>query len=254
MVAHSQDGYKNWLKKRSDKCAKDLDLCYGHVPIDHGICKNYNTSKGNIVAIFRQPEQRVLAGFHYGKFDAPKTQSATAYANAVAGCQVRMLLGMGTEFGCEGKRWLGDVTDKPDLTKWNSSIKKALRRLNEGVAFIGIVEQWALSVCLFHAMFGGNCHWREFQNTRIGDLRVVNKEGNHVAAIANSSSRCWSRVQCGYNISILGGWRDEIDAALYERAVAIFWSNVKLFNVSTTTCRDRICPAFSDEFDDTSLN
>ena len=35
-------------------------------------------------------------------------------------------------------------------------------------AFVGLTEEWDLSVCLFHRMFGGECHVREFLDVRPG--------------------------------------------------------------------------------------
>merc|ERR1719382_550591 len=70
---------------------------------------------------------------------------------------------------------------------------EAVRMLKEDFAFVGITEHWDLSVCLFHAMYGGPCTSHEFDTLRSShDLPPD-------ASIAD-----------------LNGWRDVYDGALYE--------------------------------------
>ena len=57
---------------------------------------------------------------------------------------------------------------KPDL-------EKALQRLQDGFKFVGLTEYWEASVCLFHAMFGGECDAMEFENTRPGPTTQQNR-------------------------------------------------------------------------------
>ena len=40
--------------------------------------------------------------------------------------------------------------------------QEAAKRVREGFAFVGITEEWDLSACLFHEMFGGDCHAWDF--------------------------------------------------------------------------------------------
>merc|ERR1740130_1700859 len=83
-------------------------------------------------------------------------------------------------------------------------VELALWRLSDGFAFVGLTEEWALSVCLFHAMFGGDCHEREFLNVRPGV-----KHADHE----------------NYDASVLEGWVDPYDGALYAHTAKTFWEN-----------------------------
>merc|ERR1719346_762493 len=57
---------------------------------------------------------------------------------------------------------------RPDVVP---DTRTALDRL-DGFKFVGLTEQWDLSICLFHAMFGGECLQNEFRNMRPSDNRT----------------------------------------------------------------------------------
>ena len=50
----------------------------------------------------------------------------------------------------------------------DEDVEEAKRRVREDLAFIGIVEHWDLSICLFHRMFGGAIDESELKNLRPG--------------------------------------------------------------------------------------
>ncbi|CAK9071057.1 unnamed protein product [Durusdinium trenchii] len=77
---------------------------------------------------------------------------------------------------------------------------QAVQRLREGFAFVGLTEEWDLSICLFHAMFGGPCHSSEFHNARPGQHA---KDADGL-----------------YDTSILQGYQDEIDGLVYAEDLA----------------------------------
>merc|ERR1711957_1013294 len=91
----------------------------------------------------------------------------------------------------------------------------ARKRIDTGFAFVGLTEEWDLSVCLFHHMFGGECRPREFINTRPGEER----EGDQ-----------------SYNISLLEGVTDPFDGPIYAHVQELFWANVKAYGVSHRGC------------------
>ena len=76
---------------------------------------------------------------------------AEQFANATSGCMARTLTGHGTclHSGPEAKPLLD----------------AALARLRD-LAFVGIVERWTESICLFHMQFGGKCCDVEFEHLR----------------------------------------------------------------------------------------
>merc|ERR1712217_985063 len=93
-----------------------------------------------------------------------------------------------------------------------ADVDEARRRLRR-YAFVGITEHWDLSICLLHAMFGGDCHPTEFENVR--DFSQNTKR---------------------YDTSILNGFVDRFDGALYDEAWAIFSENLRRYDISLASC------------------
>jgi len=191
-------------------CAKGMTLCgSGHLPMVKGSCNDWSEHNGQFVALFRQPEQRALSGFFHNRHDInDKTLDLLSYADKIAGCSVRMLNGE----HCGGSAGAGgEVTQ--------AMVSTAVHRLETGFAFVGLTDHWGTSVCLFHMMFGGPCHKREFLNVRPGD----------------------QHSDSNYEVKDLHGWKDVYDGALYERAYVIFWANVAKHNANKDTCQS-LCP------------
>jgi len=93
--------------------------------------------------------------------------------------------------------------------------EKAVLRLKEGFVFVGITEEWNLSICLLHAMFGGQCQASEFENDRPGE--------------GPSAERSLA--------SQLNGFSDKLDGQVYEAGLSIFHKNLKVHNVSLQSCQ-----------------
>ena len=89
----------------------------------------------------------------------------------------------------------------------------ALERLREGLAIVGLQEEWSLSICLFHAKFGGPCRKLEFLDTRPG-----------------------KNVASTYDTTILNGWVDEMDRPVYAEAINMFKADLEKFGVSHESC------------------
>ena len=98
---------------------------------------------------------------------------------------------------------------------------QALHRLRTGFIFIGITEQWDLSICLFHAKYGGKCNAYETLNTRPG--RYLDD--------AHPSY---------YDTDELNGFVDIFDRQLYMEALAIFERDVEQFGLSHEYCQ-KVC-------------
>merc|ERR1711982_201734 len=97
------------------------------------------TWKGHFVAFFREPKSRMVSAWEYfkhGRGDLLK------YANKSSHYMTKMLTGE------------------------HAHIALALDRLENGFKFIGLTEEWNLSICLFHAMLGGKCLDWEFSKSR----------------------------------------------------------------------------------------
>lgn len=48
-------------------------------------------------------------------------------------------------------------------------VELAKRRVRENFAFVGLVEAWDSTICLFHRQFGGAMHLNEYANLRPAD-------------------------------------------------------------------------------------
>merc|ERR1712216_899514 len=143
------------------ECKKGFSLCDGHWPIfsdatshtsgkERPECNNWAKSRGFFTAMFRQPEQRLLSGFRinhgqHTKLCGDCELSLDDYKKKYSGVQVKMMMGFPSRV-------------EVPKAKMRELTGLAISRLDEGFIFVGLTEKWNLSVCLFHAMFGGNCH------------------------------------------------------------------------------------------------
>jgi len=184
---------------------------------------DWNRFKGSFVGMFRQPESRMVSAFNHmanGEGDIMR------FSKYTQGTVTKMLSGYhGPQCSFEYKQYYLN-SDECTTAGCQKCVKSAadelplaLRRLQTGFAFVGLTEQFALSICLFHTMFGGQCLPAEFINMRKGvekrDPEVLKEE--------------------------LKGHEDIYDGAVYEEAVRIFWNNVEKYNVSTAKC-SQLCP------------
>jgi len=205
-----------FMEQHRGECAKGFSMCGGHAPIEtsSGTCNSWKKHAGSFVGMFRQPEQRLISGFHQSCHDVEgNDHTLTEYREMVAGCSVKML---------NGKECGADIKVDSDM------VETATRRVDEGFAFVGLTDEWALSVCLFHAMFGGDCHAREFKNVRPGV-----KHADHE----------------NYDASVLEGWVDPYDGALYAHTSKVFWANTAKYGVSAHSCTKRICRNAPEAFE-----
>merc|ERR1712070_1213448 len=160
--------------------------------------------RGHFVTMVRQPEQRLISEFYHAQRCVNYQHPLTTFVQTRANCMVKMLNG----WHCQ--TWMNPV--RVNVTV--EMVSTAIERLNYGFAFVGLTEEWALSVCLFHAMFGGDCHPREFVNTRLGLKRDVER----------------------YDTSALRGYRDEYDGAVYEHSVRLFRAALDVYGVNVDSC------------------
>jgi len=201
----------------ADRC-RGLNLLCGHHKLTYrrNSCNSWPRSRGHFIGMFRQPEQRTMSAWFDNKHSASnKSLSLPEFARAIRGCQVRML----TDASCSP---FGPPTQP-------SKVGEAIRTLDEGFAFVGLTEEWELSVCLFHAMFGGSCHSREFMNVRPSRRPTKKQKGQ-------------------YNLGALKGWKDDLDGPLYAHAVSIFRANLEKYQVGWESCRGAVCTGFPQAF------
>ena len=172
----------------------------------------YAEHKGHLVALFRQPEQRLLSQY----YDTNELFRAAPFISICAENRTPARIMEIDEFIGRWASWAtAQITGSIPPTK--EDIPLALKRLREGFAFVGLQEEWELSICLFHAKFGGPCRPVEFLDTRPSDQT------------SNTSSE--------YDTSVLNGWVDDIDGPIYAEAQSMFYEDLTRFGVSHETCQ-----------------
>lgn len=165
------------------------------------------------MAFFRNPEQRLISAYLYGQHEWPagraKASNAREFAQVVNGCVTKMFT--------RGHTFTQPAWQAPVHVPYEPCYDPALptdaevsnaKGMVQKMAFIGLTEEWDLSICLFHAMYGGDCAKSEFKNTRAG---------------TKDSSQ-------GYNVNeYLSGWTDKYDGPVYKAAEGKFWKHVDEF-------------------------
>mmetsp|Transcript_155921 Transcript_155921/g.276551 ORF Transcript_155921/g.276551 Transcript_155921/m.276551 type:complete len:331 (+) Transcript_155921:47-1039(+) len=175
--------------------------------------------QGHGIIMLRQPEQRIISAYQDSFHSWPtwyyqrEPKSIAEYAKVVNGCAVKMLTRQGRACAHSNLYQEAPCGDPSHPARLEEA-HMAIERLRSGFIFVGITEDWDMSVCLFHIMLGGKCHWSEFVNTNPGRSH------------ANET----------FNTSLLDGFVDIYDGLLYEEAKRIYNENLKMYGVSPSTC------------------
>ena len=126
------------------------------------------------------------------------------------GTVVKMLAGQSHGLACDVLEFACNATVRPDLPL-------ALRRLH-GFAFVGLTEEWTLSICLAHRILGGRCRRNELTNIRPSEY------GDDTARVLSNFT-----------------YEDAYDSTVYDAIQARFWSDVARYNLTRAQCA-RECP------------
>eukprot|EP00927_Polykrikos_kofoidii_P037457 TRINITY_DN3160_c0_g1_i1.p1 TRINITY_DN3160_c0_g1~~TRINITY_DN3160_c0_g1_i1.p1 ORF type:complete len:379 (+),score=46.68 TRINITY_DN3160_c0_g1_i1:72-1208(+) len=195
-----------------------------HIPIDAAM---YDRWRGSFVGLFRQPERRVLSAWHH--FGTTRTNLSN-FALEVQGQQASMLsLGRAgwAKISCEFGKYVDGIDQCPLVQEPNVTL--AIERL-DGFAFVGLLEEYDLSVCLFHLRFGGDCLPVEFENMRPGEyVSDMKKQAQQV------------------ELDLLAEHPDPYDTPVYKAASQRFWIDVAKYEANPRTCSE-ICPFAADRF------
>lgn len=157
-------------------------------------------------AFFRLPLQRIYSNYlhlssHYNESHTPDLSLATFLKR--------------TEFHSQQSKMLLGIHYRSPQVMSLADIERAKAIVRDQLLFIGLTEEFRLSVRLFHAMFGGVPHLAQFENIRPGI-------GRHRTQLGRSSA-------FRYDEDIFRGWRDAADEMLYAAAVRRFWSDIRLY-------------------------
>ncbi|KAJ8611036.1 hypothetical protein CTAYLR_007064 [Chrysophaeum taylorii] len=180
-------------------CDRQVDgTMPGHPPVDERMLDR-------TVAMFRDPSQRIISAFRDRKHadgfqDEDKeatwrhlNQAAFARHPGIAGCMTRML----QNGKCARARRVRD----------NFSALGAASNVRR-LAFVGLVEHWNTSICLFHKVFGGKPQPDQF---KIGH-----------SSRANEMGRGRTNKLVPYDTKLLDGFVDADDELVYNTAKEVF--------------------------------
>jgi hypothetical protein len=214
----------------------------GHAPLKETDLSHLQSA----VAVFREPRQRIMSGFYHNLHDCgplrqktgcdqidPLTGCSWLYENVsmalvkeYAGCVKNCYTNMLTGSNCHRE----GAVDSYALAAAGDIAASRVRQF----AFVGLTEEYDLSVCLWHAMFGGKCYPNEFHNLRPGRQTSASEM---------------------YDTAFIGLGEDEFkeEDAIYAVAKEVFWSNVHKYGVNRQTCA-KICPEPAMVFQGDSLS
>ena len=216
-MAHAIDGRH---AARGSRCGGRLLLPFdGHRPVAPLVplpSAAPRDSRG-LVAMFRRPAQRLISAYldnlHAWGLKSKerlmlKSRAATVGAFArypgIAGCMAKMLAG----YQCAANVELQS----------GKVVRAALATLRSPrFLFIGLTEEWDASICLLHRMLPGG------SRPLLGEFRQLGHSVNSHRAVS------WlppSNIDGEYNASVLGGFVDEADTAIYIEAERIFRRNL----------------------------
>ena len=191
-------------------CDRDVDMTIpGHPPA-------VADALDRTVAMFRAPKQRLISAYHNGKHcdgfqqvdKAPnwKHMSVADYARhpGIPGCTTRMMLGG----KCARAKHVQQTFNRHRAAA-------AVRAL----AFVGILERWRDSICLFHKMHGGLPRDIEFAMTH--------STQSHRVAVQKPGTLFDAPTP--YDESVLDGVEDPDDEAVYAAALETFAAEMRRY-------------------------
>eukprot|EP00927_Polykrikos_kofoidii_P043720 TRINITY_DN377_c0_g1_i1.p1 TRINITY_DN377_c0_g1~~TRINITY_DN377_c0_g1_i1.p1 ORF type:complete len:349 (-),score=30.40 TRINITY_DN377_c0_g1_i1:66-1040(-) len=190
----------------------------------------------HVVLMIRNPSQRIMSGYYHDLHDCwdlrrthqCKESEAT---NGKFKCNGDKLDGEGRyirdpevippeEYGkCVENCTANMLTGSHCGTQGPVDVNRAVHIVGQ-LGFVGLTEQWALSICLWHRRFGGRMLPAELMNVRPGVAGSTSKTG---ATTYNSKE-------------LLGKWRSAADTRVYDAGVRRFWDEVWRYGVDRKAC------------------
>jgi hypothetical protein len=190
----------------------------------------------HVVMMVRNPAQRVLSGYYHDLHDCwelrrqfnckvrdngefkcdgddlsadfrfvrnPNLISPVEYGKCVENCTANMLTGR--DCGASGE----------------VDVQHAMGIVNK-IGFVGLAEEWGLSMCLWHRRFGG---------------RLLNVELENAKQGIQSASMSWIGR---HDEQLLGDWRPAADTLVYNAAVRRFWEEVSTYGIDRSLCESEM--------------
>ena len=225
----------------------------GHDEISPAAWDRY---KGHFVGFFRNPAHRAHSAYHHFPTplhspDCTRIVSEREYAERVRGTMVKMVAGQASGLDCHvASHQLIKGMPYKNLCdqRYEPDVPLALSRLRHGFSFVGLTEAWALSICLFHAVFGGPCMPVEFSNSRPGHYarKTASSPGSPGGSGATAGTTGLPRgvtpVDDGTGRDAFAGYVDEYDWEFYRAVEQRFYRDLERYNVSEALCHE-LCPS-----------
>jgi len=198
-------------------CPELIFSAKGHFGSHDALGSVSGKALGNAVTMLRNAEQRILSSFHDNYHDwlsrtPPTTELQFARKNV--GCQVRMLVRSDAARGDFSGACMYNLPSKEEVVLARTTLRRDF-------SFVGLIEEYRLSVCLFRVMFGGPCLPIMFSNVHKAGAKSVLHENTSVTM---------------YDTDVLQGFVDRADRALYDEGVQIFYELLVQYNVSQDIC------------------
>lgn len=214
-------------------CCGLLSLAWGSH--DALSARNYERYRGRLFGLFRTPELRLYSAY-YNMGWARGNVTPSAYAEQTRGSAVKMLAGQASGVNCMFYQGDGSALPGCRHPRVEPDLPTALARLEGGFAFVGLTDEYALSVCLFHAMYGGTCEKAEFINAR----------PSHGGAFEESTR---PKTAAGGR-AFFDGYVDSADSALFAAADRRFRADLARHNVTRERCAASLCPVKLNQYAD----
>jgi hypothetical protein len=196
-----------------------------HTAIDDGTWQQF---RGHFVGLFRDPVRRAISAYKW--FGEPVGEDVRAYAHRIRGTTVRMMAGQRYGLHCNWPEYPCDSGYEQEP----ANLDRALDRLG-GFKYVGMTDEYPLSVCLFHAMFGGECMPSEFQNMRPSSIKKP----------ANSNL-----LEELNGLRPLGGLVDEEETTFFLAVYDRYCSDLAVWGVTQAVCKTTICPRAAEHFEE----
>ena len=185
----------------------------------------------SVVAIFRRPAARLLSGLRQMQktpeccYDWGFTPTGLALNPAesirhhkkLRNATLAQYAASPGALGCQAKMLLGIPCHAPRTPLTSEDVALAAWTVRRRLRFVGLLEHWAESVCLWHSRFGGALTRVELLNSRATQSAPVLDEGASDAA----------------------------DEAVYSAATERFWREVAEHNATISSCLRAIAAASS---------
>ena len=223
---------------------RDIKRGSYHTPVQW-IDGRMGEAVGNVVAMFRRPSQRLMSAFAWMKESPECCSSDWGMGNMTGPCigqraqesecrrrsaifhmkDAAAFARTPGALGCQTKMLLGRQCQDDKFYPSREQQERARQFVDKHMAFVGLLDEWERSVCLWHARYGGLLYRAELTNTRPTTI------------VAGQPT--------GYNESVLDGIVDPADELIYDAAATRFWRDVRSYAAPVAACQAAVRRATS---------